>query len=158
MKCWVCKRQARGYGHTDNRHGVGDPRRYPLDWVFCSRRCQDAFHALYGNWQRAKEGRIDKTEVAMINPSDVERAAMRQCLKAFGGAAGEIGFDKPLGDYSESEALRVIDAIVTCWSEAMVSHHEATKFPPVRGLPATPDPLAPEAANPFADFNDDIPF
>ena len=158
MKCWVCKRQARGYGHTDNRHGVGDPRRYPLDWVFCSRRCQDAFHALYGNWQRAKEGRIEKTEVAMINPSDVERAAMRQCLKAFGEAAGEIGFDKPLGDYSESEALRVIDAIVTCWSEAMVAHHEATKFPPVRGLPATPDPLAPEVANPFADFNDDIPF
>lgn len=158
MKCWVCKRQARGYGHTDNRHGVGAPRRYPLDWVFCSRRCQDAFHALYGNWQRAKEGRIDKTEVAMINPSDVERAAMRQCLKAFGEAAGGIGFEKPLGDYSESEALRVIDAIVTCWSEAMVAHHEATKFPPVRGLPATPDPLAPEVANPFADFNDDIPF
>ena len=49
MKCWVCKRQARGYGHTDNRYGVGDPRRYPIDWVFCSRRCQDAFHALYGN-------------------------------------------------------------------------------------------------------------
>lgn len=94
----------------------------------------------------------------MINPSDVERAAMRQCLKAFGEAAGEIGFTKPLGDYSESEALRVIDAIVTCWSEAMVAHHEATKFPPVRGLPATPDPLAPDAANPFADFNDDIPF
>nr|DAJ92818.1 MAG TPA: hypothetical protein [Caudoviricetes sp.] len=94
----------------------------------------------------------------MINPSDVERAAMRQCLKAFGEVAGEIGFTKPLGDYSESEALRVIDAIVTCWSEAMVAHHEATKFPPVRGLPATPDPLAPDAANPFADFNDDIPF
>lgn len=158
MKCWVCKRQARGYGHTDNRHGVGDPRRYPLDWVFCSRRCQDAFHLMYGNWERVQKGYLDKTEVAMINPSDVERAAMRQCLKAFGGVAGEIGFDKPLGDYSESEALRVIEAIVTCWSEAMVAHHEATKFPPVLGLPATPDPLAPEVANPFADFNDDIPF
>ena len=53
---------------------------------------------------------------------------------------------------------RVIDAIVTCWSEAMVAHHEATKFPPVRGMPPAPDPLAPYAANPFADFNDDIPF
>lgn len=158
MKCWVCKRQARGYGHTDNRHGVGDPRRYPLDWVFCSRRCQDAFHLMYGNWERVQKGYLDKTEVAMINPSDVERAAMRQCLKAFGEAAGGIGFAKPLGDYSESEALRVIDAIVTCWSEAMVAHHEASKFPPVRGLPATPDLLAPDAANPFADLNDDIPF
>ena len=81
---------------------MGDPRRYPLDWVFCSRRCQDAFHLMYGNWERVQKGYLDKTEVAMINPSDVERAAMRQCLKAFGGVAGEIGFDKPLGDYSAS--------------------------------------------------------
>jgi hypothetical protein len=137
---------------------VGDPRRYPIDWVFCSRRCQDAFHTLYGNWQRAKEGRFDRTEVAMIDPSDVELAAMRQCLKAFGEAAGEIGFAKPLGEYTESEALRVIDAIVTCWSDAMVAHHEATKFPPVRGLPPTPDPLAPDAAHPFADLEDDLPW
>ena len=158
MKCWVCKRQARGYGHTDGRFKAADPRRYVLDWVFCSRRCQDAFHALYGNWQRAKDGRIDQTEVTMIDPSDVELAAMRQCLKAFGEAAGEIGFAKPLGDYSEAEALQVIDAIVTCWSQAMVAHHEATQFPLVRGLPPTPDPLAPEAANPFADMEDDLPW
>ena len=158
MKCWGCKRQARGYGHTDNRYGVGDPRRYPIDWVFCSRRCQDAFHALYGNWQRAKEGRINETKIAMIDPSDVELAAMRHCLKAFGEAAGAIGFAKPLGDYSEAEALRVIESIVTCWSEAMVSHHEVTKFPPVRGLVPSPDPLTPAAANPFADLDDDLPW
>ena len=94
----------------------------------------------------------------MIDPSDVELAAMKKCLKSFGEAAGEIGFAKPLGDYSEAEALRVIDAIVTRWSESMVAHHEATRFPPVRGLPPTPDPLAPEAANPFADMEDDLPW
>ena len=60
MKCWVCKRQARGYGHSDLRHPVGDARRYPIDWVFCSRRCQEAFHALYGHWLRVREGRTDK--------------------------------------------------------------------------------------------------
>ena len=158
MKCWVCKRQARGFVHTDNRHGVGDPRRYPIDWVFCSRRCQDAFHALYGNWQRAKDGRIDKKEVAMIDPSEIERTAMRQCLKAFGEAAGEIGFSKPLSEYSEAQALQVIESIVTCWSDAMVAHHEATKFPPVRGLSPTPDPLAPDVANPFADLDNDLPW
>ena len=158
MKCWGCKRQARGYGHSDLRHPVGDARRYPIDWVFCSRRCQQAFHALYGNWLRVRDGRPPLGEVAMIDPSDVELAAMRKCLKAFGAAAGEIGFAKPLGDYAEAEALRVIDAIVTCYTEAMAAHHEATKFPPVRGLPPTPDPLAPDAANPFVDFDDDIPF
>lgn len=154
MKCWICKRQARGYGHTDNRYGVGDARRYPIDWVFCSRRCQQAFHTLYGNWLRALGGRRPVGEVAMIDPSDVELAAMRKCLKAFGEAAEAIGFDKPLGAYSEAEALAVIDAIVTCYTEAMVAHHEQSQFPPVRGLPPTPDPLA----NPFADLEDDLPW
>ena len=158
MKCWVCTRQARGYGHTDNRHGIGHPARYPIDWVFCSRRCQDAFHALYGNWTRVKDGIKHKTEVAMIDPSDIELGAMRKCLKSFGEAAGEIGFDKPLGHYSEPEALQVIDAIVTCYTEAMVEHHETTKFPPVRGMAPTPDPMAPDVANPFADLEDDLPW
>jgi hypothetical protein len=153
MKCWVCQRQARGLGHTDNRHGVGDPRRYRLDWVFCSPRCQNAFHMLYGHRLRTGEGRIH-TEVAMIDPSDVELGAMRKCLKAFGEAAGEIGFAKPLGDYAEAEALQVINAIVTCYTQAMVEHHEASKHPPVRGLPSTPDPLA----HPFADLEDDLPW
>ena len=158
MKCWVCKRQARGFVHTDNRHGVGDPRSYPIDWVFCSPRCQNVFHVLYGNWRKALDGRLAIQEVPMIDPSDVELAAMRQCLKAFGEAAGAIGFTKPLGDYSEAEALRVIESIVTCWSDAMVAHHEATKFPPVRGMPSTPDPLAPDVANPFADLDNDLPW
>jgi hypothetical protein len=48
-KCWVCQRQARGFGHSDGRFKIADPRRYPLDWVFCSRRCQDIFHTLYGH-------------------------------------------------------------------------------------------------------------
>lgn len=151
MKCWVCKRQARGYGHSDLRHAVGDARRYPIDWVFCSRRCQQVFHALYGHWLRVQEGHTPKTEVAMIDPSDVELAAMKKCLKAFGAAAERIGFDKPLGDYSEAEALQVIDAIVTCYTEAMVEHHEATKYPPVRGIK---EPVS----DPFADLEDDLPW
>lgn len=154
MKCWVCKRQARGFGHTDNQHGVGNPRRYPIDWVFCSQRCQNVFHAMYGNWLKAKDEPGKRREVVMIDPSDIEIASMKKCLKAFGEAAGEIGFTKPLGDYSEAEALRVIDAIVTRYTEAMVEHHEATKFPPVRGMPPTPDPLV----NPFADLEDDLPW
>lgn len=145
-KCWVCSRQARGFGHLDGRFKIADPRRYPLDWVFCSRRCQDAFHRLYGLWADTLPS---QREVFMIDPSDMELAAMKKCLKAFGEAAGEIGFEKPLGAYSEAEALRVIDAIVTCYTEAMVEAHEATKHPPIRGL---------EAAAPFADLKDDLPW
>ena len=109
---------------------------------------------MYGNWQRVCHGDIDIKGVAMIDPSEMESAAMKQCLKFFGEAAGEIGFTKPLGDYSEAQALQVIEAIVTGYTEAMVAHHETTKFPPVRGLPHTPDPLA----NPFADMADDLPW
>jgi hypothetical protein len=163
MKCWVCTRQARGYGHTDNRHGIGHPGRYPIDWVFCSMRCQNAFHLLYGHWRRVQDGYANIQEVNMIDPSDVELAAMRQCLRAFGEAAGEIGFTKALGDYSEAEALQVIDAIVTCWTEAMTAHHEASKYPPVRGMAPTADPMAavaktPDSSNPFADMKDDLPW
>ncbi len=148
MKCWVCSRQARGLGHSDGRFRIADPRRYPLDWVFCSRRCQDIFHKLYNI--RVDAIRSDR-EVQMIDPSDAEMAAMKKCLKAFGAAAGEIGFGKPLGEYSEKEALRVIDAIVSCYSDAMIAHHETSLHAPVRGMTDA-------VRDPFADLKDDLPW
>lgn len=78
----------------------------------------------------------------MIDASEIERAAMRACLKNFGSAAATIGFEKPLGAYSEHEALQVIDAIVTGYTEAMVVHHEATQFPPVRSRVSSNDPMS----------------
>jgi hypothetical protein len=114
-----------------------------MDWTFCSRRCQDAFHARYTAWLKTDPKLED---VLMVDPTEFEQAAMRQCLRFFGEAAGEIGFDKPLGHYSETEALAVIEAIVTAWTEAMVAHHEASKYPPVRGL----EPCETTAATPAA--------
>ena len=164
MKCWVCSRQARGFGHTDNRHRIADPRHYPIDWAFCSRRCQDVFHKLYGNWTRALDNGLPP-EDAMVDASPLERAAMCMCLKFFGEAAAAIGFDKPLGAYTEAEALTVIEAIVTAYVDEMAAQHERSKFPPVR-MPATAaqvnDPIresAPApAANAFADLEDDLPW
>lgn len=150
MTCWVCKRHARGFGHTDHRFGVGHPRRYPTAWIFCSRRCQHVFQQLYGNLLKVRAGQAEFEETAMIDATAIERAAMRHCLKPFGEAAGEIGFDKPLGAYSEAEALQVIEAIVTAYTEAMVEHHAASQYPPVRGLPPVPDPLD----SPFRDLED----
>ena len=108
----------------------------------------------------------------MVDPTEFERAAMRACLKFFGEAAGEIGFDKPLGHYSEAEALQVIEAIVTGWTEAMAAHHQQAKYPPVRGTapyetqaPQRVAKLEPtqattpfDPANPFADLEDDLPW
>jgi len=114
---------------------------------------------LYGHWDAVRRGVLDEEDVTMIDASDVERAAMRRCLRAFGEAAGEIGFDKPLGAYSEADALQVIDAIVTRYTEAMVEHHEATRYPPVRGMRPMPDPMAaPDGGTPFADMPSDAPW
>lgn len=136
MKCWVCCRQARGYGHADVRFKVGHSRRYPIDWVFCSMRCQACFHRLYVTGVRAfeRDGHLPNpsAEASVIDPSDAELAAMQQCLKPLGEAAGEIGIDRPLASYTEHEALRLINAVVTTYVEAMVQEHERSKFPSVR--------------------------
>lgn len=133
MKCWVCFRQARGLGHVDHRFKVGHPKRYPIDWIFCSRRCQDCFHRLYVAGVRSleREGTLP-TEVGVIDPTETELAAMQQCLKPLGEAASEIGMDRPLSSYTQQEALRLINAVVTTYVEAMVQEHERSKYPSVR--------------------------
>ena len=68
----------------------------------------------------------------MIDPTDAELAAMQQCLKPLGEVAGEIGMDRPLSSYTQQEALRLINAVVTTYVEAMVLEHERSKYPPVR--------------------------
>ena len=157
MKCWVCHRQARGGRHSDVRFPVNDARHHPMDWVFCSRRCQDAFHALYGMWRESDPTPDDMLtrEALMIDSTALERAAMRRCLRPFGDAATEIGFDKPLGDYSQDEALRVIDAIVSSYVESMAIAHQNLRYPALRE-PGQPLPRA--ADDPFADVASDTPW
>ena len=148
----------------DTRYRTGDPRRYPIDWAFCSRRCQDTFHLLYGNWKRALDDGVPEGE-SMVDVTPLEKAAMRKCLRFFGEVAETIGFDKPLGAYSEIEALAVIEAIVTGYVEEMAVQHETTKFPPVQ-MPkldaAIHDPIrdAVQASksDALADLKDDLPW
>jgi ABC-type transport system involved in cytochrome bd biosynthesis fused ATPase/permease subunit len=62
-----------------------------------------------------------------------------------GEAAGEIGFDKPLGHYSEAEALAVVNAIVTTYQEVMSKAQ-------VRANASA------QESGPFADLQDDVPW
>jgi hypothetical protein len=110
---------------------------------------------------------LDKGQTAqavMVDATPLELAAMRSCLKFFGEAASAIGFDQPLGAYSEAQALSVIQAIVTGYVEQMAAQHERTKFPSVRMALADQvnDPMRdkalPLAENPFADMEDDLPW
>ena len=164
MKCWVCSREARGFGHMDLRYATGDPRRYPIDWAFCSRRCQEVFHMLYGNWKRALDDGLTGRG-AMVDATPLEKAAMEHCLRIFGDAAEAIGFDKPLGAYTKAEALGVIEAIVTAYVEEMATQHEASKYPPVAMRDpgeAVHDPIRASVpqpgANALADLKDDLPW
>jgi len=118
---------------VDLRFKVGHPKRYPIDWTFCSQRCQACFHGLYAAGVRAleREGTLP-TGVGVIDPSEAELAAMQQCLKPLGEATGDIGMDRPLSSYTQQEALALINAVVTTYVETMVQEHERSKYPPVR--------------------------
>ncbi|MEY4758443.1 MAG: hypothetical protein RJA34_3341 [Pseudomonadota bacterium] len=117
----------------DLRFKVGHPKRYPIDWIFCSRRCQDCFHRLYAAGVRSleRQGSL-QTGVGVIDPTEAELTAMQQCLKPLGEAASAIGMDRSLSSYTQQEALQLINAVVTTYVEAMVQEHERSKYPSVR--------------------------
>ncbi|CAH0445287.1 hypothetical protein LMG9673_04595 [Ralstonia pseudosolanacearum] len=82
-----------------------------------------------------------------------QRAAMRRCLRPFGQVAGEIGFDKPLAHYAEDEALRVIETIVSAYTEAM-----ALNAPRAQAASMGQRRSVGLSADAFADLEDDIPW
>ena len=113
MKCAVCSRKAKGFGYFNPRLPRSDPRRNSDRWVFCSMRCQNAFCKL-----------MTKTEGQMIDPSEMELAAMASCLAPLGEYVGSIGMQRPLADYSKDEVLMLIDVVVTAYQEHMLVEHE----------------------------------
>ena len=60
----------------------------------------------------------------MIDPSDMELAAMASCLVPLGEYVGSIGMQRPLADYSKDEVLMLIDVVVTAYQEHMLVEHE----------------------------------
>ena len=60
----------------------------------------------------------------MIDPSDMELAAMASCLAPLGEYVSSIGMQRPLADYSKDEVLMLIDVVVTAYQEHMLVEHE----------------------------------
>ncbi len=60
----------------------------------------------------------------MIDPSDMEIAAMWACLVPLGEYVGSIGMQRPLADYGRDEVLRLIEVVVTAYQDGMVAEHE----------------------------------
>lgn len=117
MTCAVCSRQARGFGWFNARLPRSDPRRHSDKWVFCSMRCQAAFSQLMDRVSYLMEG-------CMIDPSDMELAAMQGCLPPLGDYVAALGMERPLANYSKDEILGLIDVIVTAYQERMTVEHE----------------------------------
>ena len=113
MKCAICYRKAKGFGWFNPRVPRSDPSRHNDKWVFCSRRCQEAFSKL-----------MNKTEGQMIDPSDMEIAAMQSCLAPLGEYVSSIGMQRPLADYSREEVLTLIDVVVSAYQDRMLEEHE----------------------------------
>lgn len=88
MKCHICSRQAKGYGYFNPKLKRSDPMRYSHRWVFCSRRCQEAF-------SKAMKKLTDCTEAGVIDPSEMETESMHSALLPLGEFVSSIGMERP---------------------------------------------------------------
>lgn len=116
-KCAVYARQAKGLGYFNPRLRRSDPRRYNDRWVFCSMRCQKAF-------SRLMERLTPFQEDAVIDPSDMEIAAMQSALAPLGEYVASIGMDRPLADYGKDEVLHLVEVVVDAYQAHMLAEHE----------------------------------
>lgn len=139
MQCWACGQPARGFGHLDLRHPLADPRRYPHRWVFCSRRCQDAFHQRYDTRRRHAPASIEELVPVTLPLSP---SAQRACLRALGSTAERIGFAVPLAQYTRTQALQVIDAVIHAYERDQVSQSRVIGgLPPLDDVEASDTPF-----------------
>lgn len=60
----------------------------------------------------------------MIDPSELELAALQSCLAPLGDYVGAIGMDRPLVDYSKREVQGLIETIINAYQEYMIDAHE----------------------------------
>jgi len=117
VTCAVCSRQARGFGHFNAALPRTDPRRYAQRWLFCSMRCMNAFSKLMKRLTSIQED-------ALIDPSDMEMAAMCAALAPLGDYVSTIGMDRPLADYRKDEVLRLVEVVIDAYQAHMLDEHE----------------------------------
>ncbi|MFZ6813722.1 DUF6511 domain-containing protein [Undibacterium sp. Rencai35W] len=117
MRCAICYRQAKGFGwqapHIRIHLQIDVAPALRRRFTFCSMRCQAAFSRI-----------VIKTEGRMIDPSELELAALQSCLAPLGDYVGAIGMDRPLADYSKREVQGLVETIVSAYQEYMIDAHE----------------------------------
>jgi hypothetical protein len=124
-RCWACGKPGRGFGHLDLRRRIGDPRRAPYRWAFCSTSCQNAFHQLYDTRSRSDPASIEEL-LPVTHP--LTHDAQRACLHALASVADRIGFDTPLGHYNQAQAIKVIEAVTHAYEASIRSQSNPTAY------------------------------
>lgn len=60
----------------------------------------------------------------MIDPSEMELAAMKSCLPPLGEYVASLGMERPLADYAKAEVLRLVEVVVDAYQAHMIEEHE----------------------------------
>jgi len=117
VTCAICSRQARGFSYFNAALPRSNPRRESDRWVFCSMRCLSAYSKVIARLTQVQEG-------AVIDPSDLELAAMNAALTPLGDYVASIGMNRPLADYRKEEVLRFIEVVIDAYQAHMLDEHE----------------------------------
>lgn len=80
-------------------------------------RCLDAF-------SRVMTRLIGLQEDAVVDPTDMEIAAMHAALAPLGDYVASIGMERPLADYGKKDVLRLIEVVVDAYQAHMIEEHE----------------------------------
>jgi hypothetical protein len=107
LTCAICRRQPRGFGWYDPTFPVSDPRRDESRRRFSSLRCLNLFCRRGGR-------------SAVVDPTELEQAAMAAALAPLGEYVGSIGMDRPLAEYSCDEVLTLIEVVVTAFQDHLI--------------------------------------
>jgi hypothetical protein len=57
----------------------------------------------------------------VVDPTDLEQAAMAAALGPLGEYVASIGMDRPLADYSRDEVLTLIEVVVTAFQDHLIN-------------------------------------
>ena len=63
-------------------------------------------------------------EGAVIDPTDLELAAMRAALAPLGDYVSTIGMDRPLADYGKEEVIRLVEVVIDAYQAHLLDEHE----------------------------------
>ena len=117
-QCFICNREARGFGYFNPVYSINNPLRRSTAKSFCTKGCQSIFtkHLKY------------KTENTMKQQlTSMEIRARQSILEPLGDYVVAIGMDKPLANYSRDEINGLVAVVINSYQKFMQDQEEWSK-------------------------------